>query len=254
MFAFLVLCCSLAGAQQRLQHRVTGKVTHEGQGVADVHVMNLSARTATISDESGAFALHAGLNDTLLFSGVQFRRKTLLVTIAILESPLILVPLEEFVNQLDEVVLRPFNLSGDLGSDLGNTAPDKVYVASSLGLPNAYVKPPTQAERKLFEATSGSGLVPLNPVLNAITGRTRYLKELVKTESTYARTMRVRNFYPDSLYIRELRIPEAKIPDFMYFCEVDPRFSSLVDSRDRLRIWEFMKEKSKDYRLNNHLE
>ena len=116
------------------------------------------------------------------------------------------------------------------------------------------MKPKTLAERRLFEAVTGGGLVPLNPVINAITGRTKYLKKVLATERKYARTQRVRAFYPDSLYVSELRIPMNKIPDFMYFCEVDAEFNSIVDSRDKLRIWEFLKMKSTEYRNNNDLE
>jgi hypothetical protein len=135
-----------------------------------------------------------------------------------------------------------------------NAKKEKVYVASTLGLPNAYVKPKSLAERRLFEAVTGGGIVPLNPVINAITGRTKYLKKVLATEQKYARTQRVRAFYPDSLFVSEFRIPINKIPDFMYFCEVDGAFSSVVDSQDKLKIWEFLKEKSVEYRANNELE
>jgi len=171
-----------------------------------------------------------------------------------LQSRGIVVPLEAFVNELDEVVLFPYNLSGDIGRDLQQMPQEKVFVAATMDLPNAYVKPATQAERKLNEATTGGGIIPMNPVINAITGRTRYLKKVLTTERTYARTDRVRAFYTDSLFVRELKIPVLKIDDFMYFCEIDSRFSELVDTRDRLRIWEFLKSKSRDYRRNNGLE
>jgi len=40
----------------------------------------------------------------------------------------------------------------------------------------------------------------------------------------------------------------------MYYCEVDPGFSGVVDSRDRLQIWEFLKDKSGSYREANKLD
>ncbi|HZJ20493.1 MAG TPA: hypothetical protein VFD35_09115, partial [Pricia sp.] len=56
-----------------------------------------------------------------------------------------------------------------------------------------------------------------------------------------------REFYVDSLYTTELKIPKEKIDDFLYFCEVDSAFQSLVDTHDRLAIWEFMRKKSLVY-------
>lgn len=231
-----------------------GKVYHKNRSVPDVHVMNISSQKATITNALGFFSIPAAVGDTILFTAVQLQHKTIIVSTSILESKNINVYMDDFVNILDEVVLTPYNLSGELGRDMQNLGPEQVFVASTLGLPNAYVTPPTMAERKLYEATTGGGIVPLNPIINAITGRTKYLKSVRDLERKYARTGRVRAFYPDSLYVSELQIPKSKIPDFMYYCEVDSTFNDIVDTRDKLRIWEFLKIKSKAYRKNNTMK
>jgi len=255
---WLIPCFLLIGASSVAQNAFTrnlkGRVLNNDRGVSDVHVMNTSRNRATITNEEGRFAISVNLGDTLLFSAVQFKRKSLVISVNILESLSIEVPLEEFVNELDEVILRPYDLSGDLSRDMGQMKTDGVVTASTLGLPNAYVKPLSQAERMKHEATTGGGLVPLNPLLNAITGRTKYLKKRVATENKYSRTSRVRAFYADSLFVQKLKIPEAKIDDFMYYCEVDIAFSAVVDSHDRLRIWEYLKKKSALYRKDNELD
>jgi hypothetical protein len=245
--------CYLLITYSAMGQQLSGRVMQEAQPVPDVHILNISAERATITDENGYFSLLARVGDTIYFSAVQLRRKFLNVTPEMLESEII-VPLEEFVNELDEVVVRPFDLSGDIARDLRQMPAEKPVVASTLGLPNAYVKPPTQVERKIHEATTGGGIVPLNPVLNAITGRTRYLKKILAAERKLARTNRVREFYPDSLFVYELRIPAHKIDDFMYYCEIDTAFSREVDTADRLRIWEYLKRKGEEYRINNTLD
>ncbi|MEP0131356.1 MAG: carboxypeptidase-like regulatory domain-containing protein [Eudoraea sp.] len=241
---FLVV---INASAQSIFSKLEGKVTNVNKGIADVHVMNTSANRATITDAEGLFSISAKLNDTILFSAVQYKRMTLVVSRAMLESRSIIVPMEEFINELDEVVVRPYNLSGDLSRDMNSLNSEKVYVASTLGLPNAYVKPITQAERKLNEATTGGGLVPLNPIINAISGRTKYLKKVLASQEKYARTNRVRDYYADSLFVKYLKIPESKIEDFMYFCEVDIAFSAVVDSHDKLKIWEYLKLRSNAY-------
>ncbi|MEN8788454.1 MAG: hypothetical protein ABF295_02975 [Flavobacteriaceae bacterium] len=254
LILYLLFACTHALAQSPFTRNLEGKVVNKGEGIADVHVMNTSRNRATISEESGKFTIGVNLGDTLLFSAVQFKRKTLVISGAMLESIRIEVPLEEFVNELDEVILRPYDLTGDLTRDMKQMKTDGVVTASTLGLPNAYVKPLTQAERLKHEATTGGGLVPLNPILNAISGRTKYLKKRIATENKYARTDRVRAFYPDSLFVKELSIPESKIDDFMYYCEVDFAFSTVVDTHDRLKIWEYLKKKSTLYRRDNELD
>ena len=250
----MLLTCGSSLAQSAFTRNLQGRVLNNGKGVADVHVMNTTRSRATITDETGNFNIGVNLGDTLLLSAVQFKRKTLLISGAMLESLRIDVPLEEFVNVLDEVILRPYDLSGDLTRDMRQMKTEGVVTASTLGLPNAYVKPLSQAERMKHEATTGGGLVPLNPLLNAITGRTKYLKKRIAMENKYARTNRVRAFYPDSVFVKELSIPESKIDDFMYYCEVDIAFSAVVDTHDRLKIWEYLKKKSSLYRESNELD
>ena len=241
-------------AQTLFSKKIEGKVYSKEGDVAATHVLNTTSKKATITDSNGFFSIMAKLNDTLVFSAVQFKKKMVVVTVNVLESKLLYVPLEEALTQLDEVIVMPYNLSGDMTKDLARMQIEPIVTASTLGLPNAYVIPPTKAERELNEATTGGGIIPLNPVLNAISGRTKMLKNRIARNEKYERTLRVRAFYADSLYQKEFKIPEDNIANFMYFCEVDPDFQVIVDSHDRFRIWEFMRKKSLVYRENNDLD
>ncbi len=241
-------------AQTLFDKQIEGRVYSDSGDVAATHVLNITSKKASITNNEGFFSIKAKLNDTLVFSAIQYKKKTIVVTAAILESKLLYVPLEDAINELDEVIIMPYNLTGDMTTDLARTEIEPIVTASTLGLPNAYVIPPSQAERKLNEATTGGGIIPLNPVLNAITGRTKMLKQRIARNEKYERTQRVRAFYPDSLYSTEFKIPEEKIDDFMYYCEVDAAFQILVDTHDRFRIWEYMRKKSEVYRENNGLD
>ena len=241
-------------AQDFFSEKLEGRVYSKDGDVAATHVLNTTTKKATITDINGFFSIAVNLNDTLVFSAVQYRRKEMIVTLSVLESKLLMVPLDEALTELEEVIVMPYNLSGDVGRDLNRLNTEPVVTASTLGLPNAYAIFPSQAERLLNEATTGGGILPINPVLNAITGRTKMLKSRVARNATYNRTQRVRNFYADSLYVSRFRIPEDKIDDFMYFCEIDPVFQVTVDTHDRLKIWEFMRRKSISYRKNNNID
>lgn len=252
LLIFMLFAFSFYGqAQSHFSKDIEGKVSSADGDVAATHVLNISTRKAAITDIDGFFTINASLKDTLVFSAIQFQRKEIIVTAEVLTSKTIYITLDPALNQLEEVVVMPYNLTGNLAQDMRS---EPVVVAATLGLPNAYVKKKTQSERKLNEATTGGGLIPVNPLINAITGRTKMLKDRVKRDEKYARTERVRAFYVDSLYINNLKIPELKIDDFMYFCEVDDSFSSIVDTHDQIQIWEFLRKKSKVYRENNNIE
>ena len=225
-----------------------GEVVCPEEDCSGITVFNKRSLQGGITDIQGRFSVPVRLKDTLVFSAVQFKSKEVIVEKYLLESGFIRIPLEAFVNELDEVVVQPYNLSGNLGSDAVAVEPEAPPSAQSLGLPNAGIRIITQEERKIHEATTGSGLVPLNPILNALTGRTKRLKNHLRIRQTYDRTQRVRAFYPDSLFVNELKIPSDKIPDFMYYCEVDSVFQAKVNTGDKLLIWEYLKLKSVSYR------
>ncbi|WP_273567794.1 carboxypeptidase-like regulatory domain-containing protein [Maribacter halichondriae] len=261
---FLSVC--LVNGQQFTD--LNGRVTSTDNDVAGTHVMNITTQRATTTDVNGFFTIPVRLNDTIVFSAVQFKRKEIVVGLNILESNFLFVPLEDALTELDEVVVRPYNLSGKLGRDMGNQKIEPVVTASTLELPNAYVKVMTQNERILFEADHGNFVIveydtltyrprvviSLHKVLNRVSGRTRKLKSLVAVDEKMGPLEKVRKLYPDSVYVQEFKIPEEKLNEFMYFCEADTLFEATVNTEDQLLMWEFLKKKSMAFRKENETD
>lgn len=120
----LVPCCLLivasAQGQDYFSEKLEGRVYSDDGDVAATHVLNTTTERATITDSNGFFAIPARLNDTLVFSAVQYKRKEIVVTLNLLESKFVLIPLEYALTELDEVVVTPYNLSGDIMRDLSH--------------------------------------------------------------------------------------------------------------------------------------
>ena len=258
LFVFL-LFTTLTSAQQSSKI-LQGKVVAPSKDVTGVTIQNITTERATITDFEGNFSVRVKIGDTLVFSAVQLKRKVLPITQVLYDSPFIQVPMEEFVNELRQVTVQPFGLSGDIQKDLTGLQLEKDVSAEALGLPNADVRIITQSERKLQEASKGMYslraplAVNINPIINAITGRTKMLKNRVKVDKTYSRTRRVQESYADSIFQVDLKIPKQKVDDFMYFCEVDEEFQQLVSLGDQLKLWEYFINKSATYRKNNGLD
>ncbi len=256
----IFLVAQSAFAQEGDTKLLQGRVASSDKDVVGVVVQNITTKDAVITDLEGNFSIRVRLNDTLVFSAVHFLKKSLPVTKELYRSNFVEVPMQEFVNQLKEVVVSPYDLTGDLSKDIDRVTLEKDVSAEALRLPNAHQRIPTQSERKLQQATAGKfnlGMIlspPLDPIINAITGRTKMLKNRVKLDKAYAQTQRVQGFYADSLFVTTLKIPMEKIDDFMFFCEVDEAFQSAVGSQDKLRIWDIMLQKSRAYRKNNNLD
>lgn len=234
--------------------RLEGRIISASNDVTAVHVSNITKNKGTITDFGGYFEISVQLGDSLVFSAVQFKRKEVVVTPEILNTALFVVSLEDMLTELNEVIVTPYNLSGELERDLFRVPLDSIITASTEGLPNAYVKPPSQSQRKLYTARTWDAKFyllaftsKLDPLFNYFSGRTKMLNERVERDAKMEQIERVRKFYADSLYINDLQISKTQINQFIYFCEQDSLFTSLVETDDKLKLWEFFKFKSTKY-------
>lgn len=243
-------CYFLSFGQDFSYSTIKGKVSSDDGDVSATHVLNISANKAAITDANGFFSITAKLYDTVVFSAIQFKTKKVVVSQEMLSSKTLFITLESSLTELDEVIVMPYNLSGELKRDMNNMQVTPGVTAASLGLPNAYIKKMHQADRQLYSAQNGGSIIK---VLNAITGETKRLKEFAAQQRNYRRTELIRGSYHDTLFIKQLKIPKEKIDDFMYFCEIDTEFAS-TSTNDKLRLWEIMTLKSTIYRKNNDLE
>ena len=137
---FILLFCVFWGANaQEFSTKLEGQVYSTDADVAATHVSNISSNKGTIADAEGFFTISVQLNDTLVFSAVQYKRKEVVVNLEVLKSKFLRVALEASLTELDEVVVTPYNLSGDLNRDVGTIEVGNIVTASTLGLPNANV-------------------------------------------------------------------------------------------------------------------
>lgn len=260
IFALGFLSVCYANAQD-FNTKIEGQVYSKDGDVAAIHVSNSTRNRGTITDIDGFFTIAAALNDTLVFSAVQFKKKEVVVTLEILKSKKIQILLEETLTQLKEVVVMPYNLSGDISRDMNKLETGPIVTASTEKLPNADFKSPTQSERKLYAARTWDAhfyviafTSKLDPLFNYFSGRTKMLNQQVARDAKIDLTNQVRKYYSDSLYINDLKIPKNKINDFIYYCEIDNNFSDVIAKGDKLKIWEFIRKRSLVYRKNNKLD
>ncbi|WP_128759384.1 hypothetical protein [Leeuwenhoekiella marinoflava] len=187
-----------------------------------LHVLNLTLQKGTITTESGNFTIPVRVNDTLYISALQFKHKELVITPAIYSRKYVEIELETEVTALEDVNISDIELSGRLGDDMNKPKLEKPFDPAEAGLP-VYTGPVlTSEERKLYTAThSGSGIIPVGAVINAISGRTAYLKKIVKVSNMEVKVQEARNLVADSTYIKELKIPARFIDDFVHYVYMD---------------------------------
>ncbi len=227
-------------------------------GTADVegiHVINKTLGKATTTDRSGAFNIQVKLNDTLVFSAVQYKLHSIQVDAEMIETKLANVFLLENINQLDEVVVGKV-LTGDLLSDVENSDAKPPINFYDVGIPGYKGKVKTQSERRLYEADNGKfvsiGLgfgLNLNKILNAVSGRTKDLKRRVKLEARDELMFRVKAKFSEDLF-KESPLESPLRYEFFYFCSEDPLFTEKCSGVNELVTMAFLQEKLIQYKVN----
>ena len=117
---FPIICLSQSNGQKLIEGTVYNDDSYSIEGV---HVLNITSNYNTITDSKGNFKIYANLNDEIIFSAIQFKRKKIIINDDLLNSISFKVFLEEFVNELDEVIVNSSGLSGNLSTCLLYTSP-----------------------------------------------------------------------------------------------------------------------------------
>lgn len=219
----------------------------EMNAITEGQVINRNTFQSTTSDRNGYFSISVRENDTVVFHAFPYVKKEIVIDDEIMRKGFLNVKLADSIVELDEVVL--------LADRIQNSGEEITIDANALNLPNSNVRSLTKNERLLYEATdrwkvTNPMRIPLNPIINGITGRTKKLRKRVMRDHRYVLSQQMRMSYPDSIFVKQLKIPRERIGEFVYFCEIDSVFLQIATSNDALRIWEFMYRKSLEYKKN----
>jgi hypothetical protein len=197
-----------------------GKVISEVFALENIAVINLTTKASTETLKEGYFSLVAKPTDTLLFSGMQVRGVQVVLKPTDFSENLFFVKLKPQINQLEEVnVYKNFDFD-----------PVKMRILSKPA------KKYTPAERRIYEATSGGGIAPLNPILNAISGRTAMLKKELVVEKEERLLYRLAAMFEDDFYTDNLKIPIEYIKGFQYYVINDPQLIMQIRAKNNVMV------------------
>ncbi len=241
--------CSQSTVTAQEVKLLEGRVVNDSIEHEYLHILNLSLQKGTITREDGSFTIPARLQDTLYISAVQFKHKEIVVSDEILDQNYLNIELEPEITELEDVQISNIELNGRLGDDMNRIKVEKPFDPAAAGLP-VYKGPVlTQEERRLYTAThSGAGIIPVDAVINAITGRTKMLKKQVRISNMERRVQKARNLVADTTYIKQLQIPARFIDDFAHFVYFDqPEALAVAASENPLSLIELLMERAPEY-------
>jgi len=220
LFLFFIFVMSNLCAQIKYSDLLKGRVSsNESMSIGSIHVINKTRGSATITDDKGRFEIYSSINDTLLFSAIQFRVKIIVVNNQILKSKEIVVPLESFVNRLSEVIVKPHNLSGDLYKDFENSGVKPINFYNS-GIPGfaGTRKEKIITKKQLIISTlllPLTGSIPIEPIYKHISGYYKTLKKKRKLDTEFDVVANLIKFYGVDFFVETYELKEDEVYEFV---------------------------------------
>ena len=210
---------------QHTEKLLHGIIVADDASVSGVDVVNLGNEKVTVTNAKGEFFILAKADDILVFSSMTLEMKRMLVDEDDLKSEMITITMTPKINVLNEVIV---NKNGEIN-------------ALSMGIVQKKPKRYTPAERKLKTAGDFKpvhllailgGSLPVDPIINAINGRTKKLKNQVIIETKELLLLKIGELYQFDFFIKKLKISSENVKGFQYYIIENKNFVETLKSKN----------------------
>lgn len=212
--------------------------------LSSVHILNMNSVRGSITDEKGMFTMEAKVNDTLFISIVGYQSLRVRVTNDWIRTKETTIKLTEKAIALEEVIVRPYSLTGYLQIDAKLIPIRENYRYGISGLPYAYEA--GYSSPNAFSRVMGAITNPADLLYNVFGKKPQELKRLqaVKKDDT-VRTMLESKFDRETIAVL-LGIDKNDIPEILARCNYSEAF---VKTANDLQILDAISDCYEEYKI-----
>jgi len=205
--------------------RIHGKIIAKDAVSQGVRIIDLDNGNETVSDENGEFEIQVQFKDSLTFSSNYLDSQRRIIRANDYRTASIIVEMTAKATQLDEVkIVKHPEYNGFQMGILSE--PAKKYTPAERRLKTAGDFKPIQLIGLLF------GQLPVDPIINAINGKTKMLKKelLIEREETLLSILK--KTFDDDYYVKELKLKPDHIKGFQYYAIQDKNLVAALQSNN----------------------
>ncbi len=250
----LIFCVSSFSlfAQNNSRIEVKGRIIVDVDDLENITIYNTSSNKGTVTDSIGNFKIKVALNDEIKISSVQIIPFTAKITNAVIDTKVLKVYLKEYINTLDEVVLLPYDLTGDLATDALDAKVSDPIVFNFESFDNFEM--PDDYLSKVDNIAVGTQNDRIRYQLNGMAIIGSLAKLIFKNKDKKNKSPKLRipissiseTFKP--LYFTEnYNIPEDKVQSFIAYLEKSQYNITLLEPKNELKLIEYLHTKSKEF-------
>jgi hypothetical protein len=220
---FLIFLAKKCKSQEK-SSIIFGKINSSNKSVSDVHIFNLNNKHGSISNNAGDFEILTAVNDTLLISSIQFKRKIIVITEKHIISKNIIIQLIPIVNILDEVFLK--GLTGSLELDSKSIPKDSLPKHNFVIIHGEVRKLGPDYKKELSKPPDSEAFT--NPIqMNGVGGSVAIPDKRYEEQRKFKRILSKKKQFPGKIikeigiafFTINLKIPEDKINQFISYFE-----------------------------------
>lgn len=231
---------------------INGKITPPvGESAEGISVINRTAKTATISNESGMFRIRAAVGDTLHFSAIQFQNFSVIIDKGVVDNRQLNVFISEAVTELPEVVVTPYDLSGNVEVDVKlipvaeTDLPTKTAAEISdyeyTFRPDSLVSPANAAMREAMIYNSANFANIFRNIFNS----RKVTTDIGGEEDLQEQILQL---HDDEFFREQLNIKQENIREFILFAEDNGLHPSMLRPENEMALIEFLVAQSQKYK------
>ncbi|MFD0975243.1 carboxypeptidase-like regulatory domain-containing protein [Salinimicrobium gaetbulicola] len=227
---------------------VTGKVLNAANDVPieNAHVVNLNQVKGAVTTEEGDFEIPAKVNDTLYFSYLGFKSIRVRVTNDWLKYGAVKVKMTELGIALEEVVVRPVQLTGYLEIDAKNIPIYENYRYSISGLNQGYEggdQSPNAVSRVL-----GAVFNPADALYNIFGKQPKQMRKLREMKQDDEIRRLLQSKFDRQTLMAVLQIDRMDIDEILRRCDYSKDF---IRTANDLQILDAMSGCYEEYKVLN---
>tara|TARA_R110002049_G_scaffold274753_5_gene452756 strand:- start:2750 stop:3532 length:783 start_codon:yes stop_codon:yes gene_type:complete len=252
LFLFSLLCLYSHSQEKKKNNNQEEEFTatvinaQTDEAMSSVHIVNLNQVKGTITNDNGAFTIPAVANDTLYLTYLGFKSQKIRVTNDMLKFKDTKITLTELAYALEEVVVKPYQLTGFLEIDAKNISINDSYQYAISGLSSGYEagnKNPSAVTKVL-----GAILNPADLLRNLFGKKPAQMRKLRQMkEDDRIRDLLASKFDRETL-TELLQLEKVDIEDILNNCNYSKSF--ILTAND-LQILDAMSGCYEDYKVLN---
>ncbi|RMB56370.1 hypothetical protein EAX61_14905 [Dokdonia sinensis] len=243
-------------AQERI--KIRGQIlVPDGDSREGITVFDKSSNAGTITDENGFFTLSVGLNDRVVFSALQYNDVVVIVDEGIIQNKGMRLELVENLTVLDNVTVRPYDLSGNISVDVGKVKTQSfnpIKATTIAEIENDYeivADAQTSVRNEAIEGLNFQNGLNFVNIFRAIFQKSDHYK-IDKNAIEPNVDVVLRKLYNDAFFQENMGLEIEEISPFVFYAEQEGLDASYFDRGRELELLEFLLEKSESYKKNRN--